>query len=77
MTKKQAVGKILKTISPVVDPESVDYVQPAVASNRRVKDIEIPMETRLENLSLAPGELPQMTNKAQLLIQALHSRDAA
>lgn len=74
-TKATTKGKILKTVTPGVNEEGVEFVQPAMALTKRTKNVEIPMETRLENLSVTPGETPQMTNKAQLLIQALHSRD--
>lgn len=65
----------LKTISVHIDADRVEYQTPVV---HRGKTSEIPMETRLQNLSLgiAVGTT-NARNVAQLLIQALHSKDAA
>lgn len=65
---------LLKTVTPVVEAGSVEY-QTATTLTRKAKAIEMPMETRLENLSL--GETPQtQRNVAQLLVQGLHNHDA-
>lgn len=65
----------LKTISAHVDADQVEYQTTVV---HRGKPSEIPMETRLQNLSLGSAVgTTNARNVAQLLIQALHSKDAA
>lgn len=66
--------KVLKTVTPIVD-DSVEYQTPQTLA-KRTKAIEIPMETRLENLSLGTGDKQLGKNVVQLLIQGLHNRDA-
>lgn len=66
--------KVLKTVTPIVD-DSVDYQTPHILA-KRTKAIEIPMETRLENLSLGSADKQLGKNMVQLLIQGLHNRDA-
>lgn len=67
----------LKTITPIINFENVEYQSKDAISRKGQKTIEIPMETRLENLtfdSIQSGE--KQRNITQLLIQALHSHDA-
>ena len=61
----------MKLITPIID-NSVEFQTPTTLL-RKAKTIEMPMETRLENLTL--GETTQK-NVAQLLVQALHIHDA-
>lgn len=67
-----AKDRVLKTVAPVVD-DTAEY-QTANTVGRKTKPIEMPMETRLENLSLDQSK--QATkNVAQLLVQGLHNHD--
>lgn len=53
---------------------SEEYETPTMLP-RKGKAIEMPMETRLENMSL--GSAPHSTkNMAKLLVQGLHNLDA-
>lgn len=77
-TAKKRTTNALKTIAPIVNLENVEFQSKEVVPRKGQKNIEIPMETRLENLtfdsmgkSKAAGR-----NVAQLLVQALHSHDA-
>uniref|UniRef100_A0A182JME9 Small-subunit processome Utp12 domain-containing protein n=1 Tax=Anopheles atroparvus TaxID=41427 RepID=A0A182JME9_ANOAO len=67
-----------KTKSPTVD--SAEYLNPVTASKKSVKKVEIPMEVRLENLSLLPDRSGKTAKTGQknmihLLVQGLHSKD--
>lgn len=66
----------LKHVTPIISNNDVEYQTGITPVRKHNKTIEIPMETRLENLSLAKGETPQAQSKVQLLVQALHSKDA-
>lgn len=67
----------LKTISPLIETEKVDYQTNAIVSRKGQKTIEMPMETRLENLTFGSAtDTKQARNIAQLLVQALHSHEA-
>lgn len=71
---KSSVFGNMKTI---IDEKKVEYLTPVASNKKSSKVPEIPMETRIENLSLGDGAKgPQATNVAQLLIQGLHSNDA-
>ncbi|XP_049290165.1 WD repeat-containing protein 43 [Anopheles funestus] len=63
-----------KSKTPTVDTSNVEYMNAANASRKTVKEVEIPMEVRLENLSTPKTSSKNMIH---LLIQGLHSRDAA
>lgn len=64
----------LKTVAPHIDAAGVEYQTTVV---HRGKTSEIPMEMRLQNLSLAAGNsAANEKNVAQLLDQALKSKDA-
>lgn len=74
-TKANAKANSLKTITPHIDASNVEYQTPVV---HRGKVIDIPMETRLHNLSLGTAAAStNARNVAQLLVQALHSKDTA
>lgn len=61
----------------IIDDKKVEYLTPVASNKKSTKVPEIPMETRIENLSLGDGAKgPQAKNVAQLLIQGLHSNDA-
>lgn len=75
-TKKHTVTN-LKTVTPLIETENVEYqTNVSTVTRKSQKTIEIPMETRLENLTFdsATGT-KQARNIAQLLVQALHSHD--
>ncbi|KAJ8920002.1 hypothetical protein NQ315_006532, partial [Exocentrus adspersus] len=84
--RTQSVSKenqVLKTQSPIVN-DSVQYLSLNTSSVGTVKRksggaVEIPMEKRLENLTLnkvdGASAVPKADNMAQLLIQGLHSKD--
>ncbi|EDV98414.1 WD repeat-containing protein 43 [Drosophila grimshawi] len=68
----------LKTQTPIVQSKQVEYNSALPISKKKVRN-EVPMEARLQNLSiqaskLAGGKL-QSQSKTQLLMQALHSQD--
>uniref|UniRef100_A0A182NPB5 Small-subunit processome Utp12 domain-containing protein n=1 Tax=Anopheles dirus TaxID=7168 RepID=A0A182NPB5_9DIPT len=64
----------LKSRIPIVDDGNVEYLNPASSNKRgRLREMEVPMEVRLENLS-TPKTNPK--NMIHLLVQGLHSRDA-
>ena len=70
----------MKTVTPIICENDVDY-QTATArtqtvSKKKQKSVQMPLETRLQNLHLNNGEIPQAQSKVQLLIQSLHSKDA-
>lgn len=69
-----AKDRVLKTIAPIVDG-TAEYISGANSLQaRRTKPIEMPMETRLENLSLDQSQ-QSTKNVAQLLVQGLHNHD--
>lgn len=59
---------------------NVEYLNAisAQSSKKSMKTVEIPMETRLENLTIGDGAKPHTSakNMAHLLVQGLHNRDA-
>lgn len=75
---KKRTANALKTIAPIVNMEDVEFQSKQVVPRKGQKNIEIPMETRLENLTF--DSLGQSNavgrNVAQLLVQALHSHDS-
>lgn len=75
---KKRTTNALKTIAPIVNMDDVEFQSKEVVPRKGQKNIEIPMETRLENLTF--DSLGQSSavgrNVAQLLVQALHSHDA-
>lgn len=77
-TAKKRTINALKTITPIVNLNDVEFQSKEVVPRKGQKNIEIPMETRLENLTF--DSLGQSSavgrNVAQLLVQALHSHDA-
>lgn len=67
--------KSLKTVAPHIDAANVEYQSTVV--HRGGKASEIPMELRLQNLSIAAGiSAANEKNVAQLLDQALKSKDS-
>ncbi|XP_053966510.1 WD repeat-containing protein 43 [Anastrepha ludens] len=71
-------GGALKTLTPIVNEAKVDYKSAVTVSKKKMKAVEMPMESRLQNLNLnaLPGGVaPQAQSKVQLLVQALHSKD--
>lgn len=70
------VGASLNTITPLVS-ENVEYASGALVPRKNRKPVEMPFESRLQNLNLnvSAGEKPEANSKVQLLIQALHSKD--
>lgn len=83
-TKSISKGdQTLKTQTPIVN-DDVQYLTPqtsSVATTKRKSEgkMEIPMEKRLENLTLnkldGNSGVPKVNNMAHLLIQGLHSKD--
>lgn len=74
---KSRAAQILKNVTPSVD--LAEFQSKDVVARKNKKSVEVPLETRLENLtfdSLTQDKTKQGRNVAQLLIQALHSRDA-
>ncbi|XP_057651400.1 WD repeat-containing protein 43 [Diorhabda carinulata] len=80
--KSSTQDHVTKIITPVIN-DSVHYLTPemsSVSTAKRKSDgtLEVPMEKRLENLTLGKAEgnkVPKADNVAQLLIQGLHSKD--
>lgn len=75
---KKRTANALKTIAPIVNMEDVEFQTKQVVPRKGQKNIEIPMETRLENLTFdSLGQSKAVgRNVAQLLVQALHSHDS-
>lgn len=75
---KKRSANALKTVVPIVNMDDVEFQTKEVVSRKGQKNIEIPMETRLENLTFdSLGQSHAVgRNVAQLLVQALHSHDA-
>lgn len=67
-----------KTVTPIIDMNNVE-MQSKGQVKKGLKTTEMPMETRLENLTFDSSNLSSQKhgrNIAQLLVQALHKRDA-
>lgn len=79
LQNKDAVDNNLKLKTPTV--ESAQFSNPVNVGKKPKKTIEIPMEERLENLALAVDDKSNAKSgkkdMAHLLIQGLHSKDAA
>ncbi|XP_067627144.1 WD repeat-containing protein 43 [Eurosta solidaginis] len=76
--KDVKTGSTQKTITPIVNEADVEYKSSTTVSKKKLKPVEMPMESRLQNLNLnaPPGSgAPQAQSKVQLLVQALHSKD--
>lgn len=75
---KKRTTNALKTIAPIINADNVEFQSKDVVPRKGKNNVEIPMETRLENLTF--DSLGQSSavgrNVAQLLVQALHSHDA-
>ncbi|XP_058829714.1 WD repeat-containing protein 43 [Topomyia yanbarensis] len=74
-------GKNLKTKTPTVDSAAAEFLNPVNAGRKSLKTVEIPMEARLENLALTADSNAKAEsspkNMVHLLVQGLHSKDAA
>lgn len=69
----------LKTLTPIINTQDVDYKSAVMVGKKEQKSVDMPMESRLQNLNLnATGGkvVPQAQSKVQLLVQSLHSKDA-
>lgn len=74
-SKKQGTdGKLLNVVTPITE-NNVEYLNP-ISAKKSMKTVEIPMESRLENMSVGDAKKPNAKNMAQLLVQGLHSNDA-
>ncbi|XP_034479036.1 WD repeat-containing protein 43 [Drosophila innubila] len=82
-TKKQRAdqsgsAEALKMKTPVVRKKEVEYNSALPISKKKIQN-DVPMEARLENLSIQATKLTdgklQSQSKTQLLMQALHSQD--
>ncbi|TDG50988.1 hypothetical protein AWZ03_002643 [Drosophila navojoa] len=75
---EQGTEAALKAQVPIVSHNEVEYNSALPLSNKKVRN-DVPMEARLQNLSLQAMKLPdgklQSQSKTQLLMQALHSQD--
>ncbi|XP_055382427.1 WD repeat-containing protein 43 [Condylostylus longicornis] len=74
-TNKQATEAVSKTVIPKVGTASYQTASTPIIRKKR-DDVQIPLETRLQNLHVTNGEMPNAQSKVQLLIQALHSKDS-
>ncbi|XP_055598228.1 WD repeat-containing protein 43 [Uranotaenia lowii] len=86
LQRKTAEGdRDLKMKTPTVEKSSAEFLNPVSAGKRTLKTVEIPMEARLENLALTGKDgsdtsgrtISGQKNMTHLLIQGLHSKDAA
>lgn len=74
--KTESDNQVLNVATPITE-NNVEYLN-AVSSTslkKPVKTVEIPMETRLENLTVGDGIKPNAKNMAHLLVQGLHNKD--
>ncbi|XP_065367123.1 WD repeat-containing protein 43 isoform X1 [Calliphora vicina] len=76
---KTSTDAALKILSPIINSKDVDYKSAVTVSKKKLKSLDMPMESRLQNLNLnaaASKVVPQSQSKVQLLVQSLHSKDA-
>ncbi|KAI8128960.1 hypothetical protein FF38_09843 [Lucilia cuprina] len=76
---KTSSDAALKILTPIINNNDVDYKSALTVSKKKIKSLDMPMESRLQNLNLnAPDGkvVPQSQSKVQLLVQSLHSKDA-
>ncbi|KAH8384664.1 hypothetical protein KR093_004433 [Drosophila rubida] len=68
----------LKTKIPIISKSEVEYNSALPISKKKIQN-DVPMEARLESLTIEASKLPdgklQSQSKTQLLMQALHSQD--
>lgn len=79
--KSSKQDQVTKTITPIVD-DNVQYLTSEtskITTKRKIDGkLEVPMEKRLENLTLGKTEgskVPTADSVANLMIQGLHSKD--
>ncbi|XP_066254470.1 WD repeat-containing protein 43 [Euwallacea similis] len=74
--KKSKDVQITKIKKPLIG-DGVHYVSTESSKRKPGQQQEIPMEQRLENLTLSKseGKVPRVDNVAQLLLQGMHSKD--
>lgn len=68
-------GKVMNVVTPIISA-NVEYLNVVSSSRKPLKPVEIPLETRIENLKVADGKRPNAKKLTQQLIQGLHSSDA-
>lgn len=76
---KSTTDAVHKVLTPIINTADVDYKSAVTVSKKKLKSIDMPMESRLQNLNLNTREgkvVPQSQSKVQLLVQSLHSKDA-
>lgn len=62
-------------VEPIMEKGVVEYLNQVTSVKRDQKSTEIPLQTRLENVSIS-SDGPTPKNIARLLIQGLHSKDS-
>ncbi|CAO1427404.1 unnamed protein product [Diamesa hyperborea] len=72
--KTKEDGKVMNVVTPLLSANA-EYLN-VVSSRKPLKPVEIPLETRIENLKVADGKRPNAKKLTQQLIQGLHSSDA-
>lgn len=68
-------GKVMNVVTPLISANA-EYLNVVSSSRKPLKPVEIPLETRIENLKVADGKRPNAKKLTQQLIQGLHSSDA-
>lgn len=74
--KRKSDDTAHNVVVPAVETDQVEYLNHVSAVKKTQKPLEIPLQTRLENISLQ-SSLPQPKNMVRILIQGLHSKDSA
>lgn len=73
--KHQAVNEALNIMTPITD-NSAEILNIISAKKKSQKSVEIPLETRLDNLTVGSGKRPNAKKLTYQLIQGLHGSDA-
>jgi hypothetical protein len=73
--KQQAIDEALNLMRPITDG-TAEILNVISAKKKSQKSVEIPLETRLDNLTVGAGKRPNAKKLTYQLIQGLHGSDA-
>lgn len=73
--KQQAINESLNLLTPINDG-TAEILNVISAKKKSQKSVEIPLETRLDNLTVGSGKRPNAKKLTYQLIQGLHGSDA-
>jgi Dip2/Utp12 Family/WD domain, G-beta repeat len=72
---KKSMKETLNIVTPITD-QNAEILNSISAKKRLLKPTELPLETRLENLTVDTGKRPNAKKLTHQLIQGLHGNDA-